>query len=224
MPHVTSIIGDEVGIQYQGVKDGSSVLGATRISGLIVGKFKRGRTDKPMTITRKNIKGMLGYDPSNPDYKAVSDTLDGGVPSVEVIRIVEGMALPDFPNILEENIDSYISYTGWFGSQWRSDIEWYLEVNSVLYKQTSPKDPVSNYMDGSLKQIIIDHNLPFETFEDSSGGGSISLTEIGEYKLRFIPMSLTTNNPDNYPTHTEGAIPVIDPLTKIWSLILRKIE
>lgn len=88
MTNITTIIDQESGIQYQGVKDGSSVLGATRISGLIVGKFKRGRTDKPMTITRKNIKGMLGYDPSNPDYKAVSDTLDGGVPSVQVLRLI----------------------------------------------------------------------------------------------------------------------------------------
>src|SRR5690554_6698149 len=88
MPHVTTILGNEAGIQYQGVKDASSVLGVPLINGLIVGQFKRGRLDRPMTITLENIRGTLGHDPDNPDYIAVMDALSAGVPSVQVMRVL----------------------------------------------------------------------------------------------------------------------------------------
>ncbi|MCO8088262.1 hypothetical protein [Acinetobacter indicus] len=95
MPHVTTILGNEAGIQYQGVKDASSVLGVPLINGLIVGQFKRGRMDRPMTITLENIRGTLGHDPDNPDYIAVMDALSAGVPSVQVMRVKSGL---DFSN------------------------------------------------------------------------------------------------------------------------------
>lgn len=93
MPHVTSVLGNEVGIQYQGTRDASSLLGAAQVSGLIVGQFKRGRLDKPMTITLENVKGTLGEDLANPDYLAVLDALAGGVPSVQVMRVETPVAL-----------------------------------------------------------------------------------------------------------------------------------
>jgi hypothetical protein len=135
--------------------------------------------------------------------------------------------LPPFPSIPDENISDYIEYSGWFGLTWLSDIEWQLEANGVLYKQTTPTgieqgQGYYNTADGSLKQIIGDHNLPFSAYEDSSGNGTIRLNEVGEYKLRFIPQSLTTEFPNKYPAPRSGAIPIIDPATKIWSLILKK--
>ncbi|MDR6630461.1 hypothetical protein J2X86_002516 [Acinetobacter lwoffii] len=87
MPHETEILFNESGIQYQGVNDASGGTGAYPIQGLIVGQFKRGRLDKPMTIHRDNIKAMLGYEPQNPCYTAVQDVLGTGVPSIEVLRI-----------------------------------------------------------------------------------------------------------------------------------------
>ena len=90
MPHVTTILGNEVGIQYQGTRDASSLMGAAQVSGLIVGQFKRGRLDQPMTITLENVKGTLGEDLDNPDYLAVLDALAGGVPSVQVMRVNGG--------------------------------------------------------------------------------------------------------------------------------------
>jgi len=78
---------NESGVQYQGVNDSSGQTGSFPVVGLMIGKFKRGCLDKPMTITKGNIKGMLGYDPKNPDYTAVQDVLDTNVPSVQVIRI-----------------------------------------------------------------------------------------------------------------------------------------
>ncbi len=86
MTNITAIIDQESGIQYQGVEDRSSRTGAYPINGLIIGQFRRGRYDKPMTITNENIKAQLGYDPTNPYYMAVQDVLSSGVPSVQVLR------------------------------------------------------------------------------------------------------------------------------------------
>jgi len=89
MTNITTIIDQESGIQYQGVEDRSSRTGTYPIIGLIAGKFRRGRFDKPMTITNENIKAQLGYDPINPYYMAVQDVLSSGVPSVQVLRVGE---------------------------------------------------------------------------------------------------------------------------------------
>ena len=142
--------------------------------------------------------------------------------------------LPPFPIIPDENISDHINYSGWFGLTWMSDIKWNLEVDGVLYKQTTPfgKDEngvgFHNTTDGSITQIISDHNLTFlDKYEDSSGGGNIFLNTVGTKKIRFIPQSLTTNYPDKYPTpitDNGGAIPIIDPVTKIWSFILKKTQ
>ena len=90
MTYVTEILADESGIQYQGVKDKTGSTGTYPITGLITGKFRRGRFDKPMTITNANIRAMLGYDPKNPSYTAVQDALNSGVPSVQVLRVEGG--------------------------------------------------------------------------------------------------------------------------------------
>jgi hypothetical protein len=87
MPHITKIIGNEPGIQYQGTQDKTGTTGAAPINNMIVGSFKRGRLDRPMTITKSNIRGLLGYDPKNLDYVAVQDALDTGIPSIQVLRL-----------------------------------------------------------------------------------------------------------------------------------------
>ena len=92
MTYVTEILADESGIQYGGVKDKTGGTGTYPITGLITGQFRRGRFDKPMTITNANIRAMLGYDPKNPSYTAVQDALNSGVPSVQVLRLNGGNA------------------------------------------------------------------------------------------------------------------------------------
>ena len=87
MTNITTIIDQESGIQYQGVEDRSSRTGTYPVIGMIAGQFRRGRFDKPMTITNENIKAQLGYDPTNPHYMAVQDVLSSGVPSVQVLRL-----------------------------------------------------------------------------------------------------------------------------------------
>ena len=89
MTNITTIIDQESGIQYQGVEDRSSRTGTYPVIGLITGQFRRGRFDKPMTITNENIRAQLGYDPTNPYYIAVQDVLSAGVPSVQVLRVGE---------------------------------------------------------------------------------------------------------------------------------------
>jgi hypothetical protein len=83
-----SVLGEAVGIQHQGIIDrsgtGASANGLN--TAVFVGRFKRGRIDTPMLITKDTIRGRLGYDPENPDYQAVRDVLDK-VPSVYVLRV-----------------------------------------------------------------------------------------------------------------------------------------
>jgi len=85
------ILGEAVGIQRQDIIDQTEEqLADSLSSAAILGRFKRGRLDKTMTIHQGNIRGQLGYDPKNPDYIAVQDCLDTGVPSVQVLRIAGG--------------------------------------------------------------------------------------------------------------------------------------
>lgn len=82
------ILGEAVGVQWQGVIDRSGSAVANRLTnGLIVGRFLRGRTDKPMLIQQATIRSRLGYEPNNPFYQAVQDALDTGISSVWVLRV-----------------------------------------------------------------------------------------------------------------------------------------
>ena len=84
----SKILGEAPGIQYQGVKDESEVNQSGGITtGYLVGYFKRGFMGKPFTVTKDNFQALLGYDPSNPDYLAVEDVFNRGVPSLQVLRI-----------------------------------------------------------------------------------------------------------------------------------------
>ena len=91
--NTTKILGEAVGIQRQDIIDRTeeqTVEGL--IDAVILGRFKRGRFDKTMDIYQGNIRGQLGFDPKNPDYIAVQDCLDTGVPSVQVLRIKTGIS------------------------------------------------------------------------------------------------------------------------------------
>ncbi|WP_228285140.1 hypothetical protein [Acinetobacter rathckeae] len=83
----TKVLGEAVGIQWQGVQDRTQGQPSSNGVPLLVGSFKRGRTDQPMIIHNGNIKSELGYEPNNADYIAVQSMLDLGVPSVNVLRV-----------------------------------------------------------------------------------------------------------------------------------------
>ncbi len=153
MTNITTIIDQESGIQYQGVEDRSSRTGTYPVIGMITGQFRRGRFDKPMTITNENIKAQLGYDPTNPHYMAVQDVLSSGVPSVQVLRVAGGdtcdcesdilifndifnsdpMPYGDATYTLTANGVAYVgSYNATTGTSIMSGISAVFEMNSAL--------------------------------------------------------------------------------------------
>lgn len=120
MTHLTENLANESGVQYNGIKESDSETETYPIQGLMVGKFRRGRFDKPMTITKQNIRGLLGHDFQNPYYRMVQDVLDQGITSVQVLRIEgEHYDIPPEPQygawILNSGVDiagNLATYTG----------------------------------------------------------------------------------------------------------------
>lgn len=84
-----TVLGEAVGIQWQGIVENQAINPYATGDVLVVGQFRRGRLDKPMTITQQNIRSELGYDFNNMDYQTVQHILDMGVESVKVMRIFE---------------------------------------------------------------------------------------------------------------------------------------
>ncbi|AWL27167.1 hypothetical protein DJ533_00340 (plasmid) [Acinetobacter defluvii] len=69
----------------------------TESTPVITGKFRRGRIDQHMLITKQNIRAKLGHDPRNIYYNNVCDVLEN-IPAVYVMRIFEGnQILPELP-------------------------------------------------------------------------------------------------------------------------------
>lgn len=83
----TKILGEAVGIQYQGTRDQTETIANEAFTGVIVGRFKRGVIGKAFAVTQSTIKARLGYEPENLNYMAVQDALDTGIPSVYVLRL-----------------------------------------------------------------------------------------------------------------------------------------
>ncbi|SDB86947.1 hypothetical protein [Acinetobacter boissieri] len=87
----TKVLGEAVGIQWQGVQDHTQGQPSSNGVPLLIGSFKRGRIDKPMIIHNGNIRSELGYEPDRSDYLAVQSMLDMGVPNVNVLRVANGV-------------------------------------------------------------------------------------------------------------------------------------
>ncbi|WP_149933018.1 hypothetical protein [Acinetobacter baumannii] len=92
-------IENEPGVQNRGVSIDEEIIDKTPINNVYIGKFKRGRLDKPMIITHANVRSMLGHEPWNPDYNAVLDALETGIEKLSVFRIYTEH---DFSEIPEE--------------------------------------------------------------------------------------------------------------------------
>lgn len=81
------ILGEAVGIQYQGEKDLSETANPSRLTkATFVGRFKRGIMGRPFKVTRDNYQALLGVDNNNPDYMAVADIFNSGVPELTLLR------------------------------------------------------------------------------------------------------------------------------------------
>lgn len=80
-------LGSAAGVQYQGVIDNSESTSLPSLAnGVITGRFKRGRMDKPFKVTASNYQALLGRDPSNPSYLAVEDAFKRGISEVSILR------------------------------------------------------------------------------------------------------------------------------------------
>lgn len=90
MSYVTTQLGDESGIQYQGVTDKTNLNQIGNVSNmlLLVENVPHGRLDQPMTITPANQNSMLGREAGNLYLQAVDDALKTNVPSIQVLRVV----------------------------------------------------------------------------------------------------------------------------------------
>lgn len=90
----STLLTQETGVQFttEIVDNETSIMSNKNV---IVGSFKRGRTDQPMRIDNQNIRAMLGHEPWNPDYVAVLEALETDIAFVYVMRLVEPNVLPD---------------------------------------------------------------------------------------------------------------------------------
>lgn len=84
----TKTLGAAAGIQRQGFIDqsGDRVIPAWARA-VVVGRFKRGRMDKPFKVTANNYQTLLGNDPFNPSYTLVDDAFIAGASEIMVMRI-----------------------------------------------------------------------------------------------------------------------------------------
>ena len=136
--NTTKILGEAVGIQRQDIIDRTEEQTADGLTGAaILGRFRRGRVDALMEIHQGNIRGQLGYDPKNPDYIAVQDCLDTGVPSVQVLRVKAA-------EISCEGAISQVYFS-------RLDIEYDISVNGVLYDTNGD---LPNFIGSNLEAIL----------------------------------------------------------------------
>ena len=113
--NTTKILGEAVGVQWQGVTDNtetSTVTGLTQA--IVIGRFKRGEVGRAMIIHQGNIRGQLGHEPNNPYYIAVQACLDAGVPSVQVLRVSDNKTVePEIFSFLKaEESDDLILFDG----------------------------------------------------------------------------------------------------------------
>lgn len=85
---VTKILGEQSGIQYQGVVDKSEADPRDNlINALFTGEFKNGPFNKPFKVTQANMRAKLGFDSDSLQYQAIQDALNAGVPFVWVMRV-----------------------------------------------------------------------------------------------------------------------------------------
>ncbi|ENV14774.1 hypothetical protein F965_00120 [Acinetobacter schindleri NIPH 900] len=200
MTNITTILANEAGIQYQGVEDKSSKTGSYPIIGMITGTFKRGRFDKPMTITPANIKAQLGYEPDNPHYMAVMDVLASGVPSVQVVRVKSGGGGGGAISCAGATNHIYIAF--YLNAQSEEDLyaamlSAKLYINDQLF--TLVEDDIDAYV--TTQELSLSTLPEGLTIPDSPVPGAVifsisRLSNISDQDLRIV-YDVSTNNPNN---------------------------
>ena len=181
--NTTKILGEAVGIQSQGTVDKTETQTKEGLtSALIVGRFKRGRVDKPMTIHQGNIRGQLGYEPTNIDYQAVQDCLDTGVPSVQVLRVGQMIVDvdPEFPHTIScEGATNTILIPDIVG-------QYHFTLNDAPLTTASAEE---------FKTIIEEDSELSLLFAVSTVEGALQITNISSEYQRFGLLPFEPSNP-----------------------------
>lgn len=108
MTHLTRHLDGEVGIQISDiVSDDTPISNQTNLL-MIIQDVPRGRVDKPMVITQKNLHQKLGRRISSQYLQAIQDSLDVGVARVSVLRIIDD----DETDVSEILYNNTIRYDG----------------------------------------------------------------------------------------------------------------
>ena len=190
--NTTKILGEAVGIQRQDIIDRTEEQTADGLTGaVILGRFKRGRVDAPMFIHQGNIRGQLGYDPKNPDYIAVQDCLDTGVPSVQVLRLKSNIS-----GSISLGISPDLQYV----DDWTErKIRWAIEVNDTLYPTEIGIDDEYSYLEDYLQENKEMLGITGEYQSESNEGendSSVYIQNITNTRkfIRLIPNAPYTSN------------------------------
>ena len=149
-------LGESVAIQSSGLLDKTaSNPTQSATNALLIGRFRRGRIDKPMTITGQNIKSELGFEPDNPFYQAVSSNwsrditfddinLPNSAGKISVFPLGAGISLaaavqPDLYSFFNQ-ISQQIGQWNGFGLEYRESPTNPNAVNIKLVGLTVPPD------------------------------------------------------------------------------------
>lgn len=102
MSFLTKSLSGQVGIQaQQSFSQAESIANQTNLL-MIIENVPRGRLDKPMLITPKNIHEKLGRRVGSMHLQALYDVFDTGVKKATVLR-VSGLDEVESQNILYNN-------------------------------------------------------------------------------------------------------------------------
>lgn len=222
----TLIAGEAPSIQYQGVGDRSeSRVVSLPTNGLIIGKFRRGRLDKPMWITAANIRARLGFDPDNPAYLAVADALDMGIGGVLVMNLLSDQS----GGSDDDGGTGGTGGTGGSGISCVGAIPWaeldsYGDAASFMMKV----DGVLVAGQGAALSFDAYQTANHPQFSIYSFGGTYSIhnNDSVEHRIEIIPVSPNPAYPPlirQSPLYSGGVVnPTIsiDPQTKIISFCL----
>ncbi|WOE40051.1 hypothetical protein [Acinetobacter chinensis] len=203
--NITSELHEEVGIQKRKIIDRTEVQTVQSITdATIVGQFRRGVLGE-MIIHQGNIRGELGYDPTNPDYIAVQSCLDAGIPSVKVIR-VGNMGVECNPVGWSLNRSGLFVFTA-------SNYKFAYSINGSAkiqggFERTAGHNHSAGDILRAILEIIDEENSSLSLFIDGSGG--TAYFQIGSSTLSLDPA---------YPEDVLSEGEEISPVTiKIYSV------
>lgn len=196
---VTKVLGNQTGIQHQGVQDKSEADPRDALLNVVfTGNFKRGRMDRPFKVTPHDYRAKLGHDPENQAYSAIEDALTDGAPFVWVQRVGANASgshkidiLPDLQYSAPEREQS-IWWTLEIDNEFVTDnigddgdlLEEYLKSNSSTLGITgeytdSPSKITLTNLTNNRKFVRLIPSILYKSEMSFSGNGTVSIGSDG---------------------------------------------